>query len=141
MTALDSLIRIHRWQVDERRQQLAQLDALAAKLGDEQRRLEEEARHEQTTAGATPEGAFAYGSYAGALAERRRTLARSLAEVEQQLVKAREALAEAFQEMKRYEITAANRERQQREKVARRQQAALDDIGLETYRRRSAGRA
>jgi flagellar export protein FliJ len=140
MTALQSLIRLHRWQVDERRRQLAQLEALGDKLRGEQQRLEAEQRSEQTAAEGSPEAAYAYGSYAGALAERRRTLAQSFAEVEQQIVKAREVVAEAFQEMKRYEITAANRQRQQRAKIARRQQAALDDVALDTYRRRNGGR-
>jgi flagellar export protein FliJ len=139
MTALQSLIRLHRWQVDERRRQLAQLEALGEKLRGEQQRLEAEQRSEQTAAEGSPEGAYAYGSYAGALAERRRTLAQSFAEVEQQILKARDALAEAFQEMKRYEITAANRQRQQRAKLARRQQGALDDVAIDNYRRREGG--
>jgi flagellar export protein FliJ len=140
MTALESLIRLHRWQVDERRRQLAELEALGDKLRDEQQRLEAEQRSEQAAAASSTEAAYTYGNYAGALAERRRILAQSFAEVEQQIVKAREVVAEAFQEMKRYEITAANRQRQQRAKIARRQQAALDDVALDTYRRRNGGR-
>jgi flagellar export protein FliJ len=139
MTALQSLIRLHRWQVDERRRQLAELEALGEKLRGEQQRLEAEQRSEQTAAEGSAEAAYAYGSYAGALVERRRTLAQSFAEVEQQILKARDAVAEAFQEMKRYEITAANRQRQQRLKVARRQQGALDDIAIDNYRRRDSG--
>jgi flagellar FliJ protein len=41
-STLDSLIRLHRWQVDERRRQLAELEGLAEKLRQEMLRLAEE---------------------------------------------------------------------------------------------------
>lgn len=139
MSTLDSLIRMHRWQLDERRRHVADLDALAEKLRDEQRRLDAEEKYEQQIAATSPEGAFAYAGYASGLIERRRKLIQSLAEVAEQIVAAREALAEAFQEMKRYETTAANRARQQQQRDERRQQRVLDDLGVERFRRRSVG--
>ena len=140
MSALESLIRLHRWQLDERRRQLADLDQLLHKLRQEEVRLEAEAKAEQEAASASSEAALGYAGYARQLVERRRKLPQSIAEVEQQLVLAREALAEAFQEVKRYEITLSNRQRQQRQKLERRQQAALDDLAIEGYRRKTAGR-
>ena len=47
MSALESLIRLHRWQIDERKRHLADLEALAAKLREEQRRLALEEEREQ----------------------------------------------------------------------------------------------
>ncbi len=139
MSTLDSLIRINRWQLDEKRRHLADLEALAARLREEQRRLDDEERREQAAATASPEGAFAYAGYAQALVERRRKLMQSLAEVAQQITAAREALAEAFQEMKRYEITAASRARQAELGERRRQQRGLDELGVEGFRRRAGG--
>lgn len=139
MSTLDSLIRIHRWQLDERQRHLADLEAFAARLRDEQRRLDEEEKREQAAAAASPEGAFAYAGYAQALVERRRKLMQSLAEVAQQITAAREALAEAFQEMKRYEITAAGRAREAELKGRRREQQVLDALGVEGFRRRANG--
>ncbi len=57
MSALDSLVRLHRWQLDERRRRLADLDQLAAKLNDDIIRLAEEEAREQAAASASLEAA------------------------------------------------------------------------------------
>ncbi len=139
MSTLDSLIRLHRWQLDEKRRQLAELEALAERLREEQRRLEEEDRREQMVAAASPETAFVYAGYAHSVIERRRKLAQSQREIAEQLTRAHDELAEAFQEMKRYEIAAANRARQAEMREARRQQGVMDDVAIESFRRRDAG--
>jgi flagellar FliJ protein len=140
VSALDSLIRLHRWQVAERRRHLADLEGLAAQFTDEHHRLAHEETHEQAAAAASPEAAVSYAAYARQLSERRRKLAQSQAEVAEQIERSRTALAEAFQEVKRYEIMAANRMRQQQRREVRRQQQALDGRGAEGFRRRGAGK-
>jgi len=140
VSALDSLIRLHRWQVDERRRHVADLEGLAAQLTEEHRRLEREDAREQAAAAASPEAASTYAAYARQLIERRRKLALSQAEVAEQIERSRGVLAEAFQEVKRYEIMAANRTRQQQRREARRQQQVLDDLNSEAFRRRGAGK-
>lgn len=136
MSAVDSLIRLHRWQLDERRRQVADLDALAAKLRLEEVRLIAEQKSEQNIAAESTEAASAYGGYARRVIERRQKLEASLASVEQQITAARAALAEAYQEVKRYEIAAANRALQVRKRVARQSQLALDEVAIEAFRRR-----
>jgi flagellar FliJ protein len=140
MSALDSLIRLHRWQVDERRRHLADLEGLAAQLTEEHRRLDREEVREQTAAAASPEAAITYANYARVLIDRRRKLAQSQAEVAEQTERSRAALAEAFQEVKRYEIMAVNRARQQQRREERRQQRVLDDLGVENFRRRGTSK-
>ena len=136
MSALDSLIRLHRWQVDERRRHLADLEGLATQLTEESHRLDREETREQAAAAASPEAAITYAAYARRLIERRRKLAQSQAEIVEQMERSRALLAEAFQEVKRYEIMAANRLRQQQRREERRQQQALDNLGVEAFRRR-----
>jgi flagellar protein FliJ len=136
VSALDSLIRLHRWQLDERRRDLATLDTLADKLRQEQTRLDAEQVAEQFIATNSSEAATAYGGYARHLVERRQRLAQSLASVGVQTARAHEALADAHREVKRYEIAAANRALQQRKRRERQQQRVLDDIGIEGFRRR-----
>lgn len=135
MSALESLVRLHRWQLDERRRQLGDLDVLAAKLRQEEQRLAEEQKTEQATAAASLEAASAYGGYARRLIDRRAKIEESIVSVEQQIVGAREALAEAFQEMKRYEIAAANRAAQRRRKLDQLESHVLDEIGIDVFRR------
>ncbi len=136
MSALDSLIRLQRWRVDERRRDLAALEELAAALTAERQRLDAEDAAEQRAAATSAEAGFAYPSYARSLVERRRRLEQSRAETGAQIASAREALAEAFQEMKRYETAAATRLRQQQEREARRERRVLDELGTEAFRRR-----
>lgn len=139
MSALESLIRLHRWQLDERRRDLATLEDLAQKLAEERVRLEAEDAGEQKAALASPEAARGYAGYAKRLIDRRRKLAQSAAELAQQIARARDALSEAFQEVKRYEITEASRQRLAGEREQKRQQRVLDDLGTEGFRRRNAG--
>lgn len=139
MSALESLIRLHRWQLDERRRDLVTLEDLAQKLAQERVRLDAEDAREQRAALASPEAARGYAGYAKSLIDRRRKLAQSTAEAAQQIVQAREALSEAFQEAKRYEIAAASRLRLEGEREQKRQQRVLDDLGVEAFRRKNAG--
>jgi flagellar protein FliJ len=135
MSTLDSLIRLHRWQVDERRRRVAELDELAEKLREDLRRLEAEQASEQEIAQRMPEVTSSYGSYAGALIERRRKLNQSLTDTEQQTAKAREVLAEAYQEAKRYEIAAARRVLNQRQQADRLEQHDMDELAIDIHRR------
>jgi len=139
MSALDSLIRLHRWQLDERKRDLMTLEDLAQKLHEERRKLEAEDAREQKAAAASHEAAWSYAGYAKGLIDRRRKLEQSASEIAEQIVRARAALGEAFQEVKRYEIAASNRQRIQEQREQRRQQRVLDDLGGDAYRRRSNG--
>jgi len=136
MSAIDSLIRLHRYKLDEKRLHLAELDRLAERLRNEGVRLEQELVHEQRAAAASAEARYAYGNFAKDLNARRAKLKSSVTEVEGQIVAAREALAEAFQEVKRYEITAENRRKHGRLVAARRHQIEQDEVAAQLFRRR-----
>ena len=133
-STLDSLIRLHRWQVDERRRQLAELEGLAEKLRQEMVRLAEERAAEQTAASASFLARHVYPGYIRRALERQKTLEQSLAEADVQIVQARDALADSFQELKRYEVAAANRERLRMNAAARRERIETDAIAIENYR-------
>ena len=137
MSALDTLIRVHRWQLDERRRYLAGLDSLASRLRADAQRLQDEAQEEARAAGLSSQAAAAYPPYIRALIERREKLERSIAEVEGQIAAAHEAVTEAYQEVKRYELAAATRARDAQLRVARRERIDEDDIALEVHRRHS----
>ncbi len=139
MSTLDSLIRVHRWKLDECRRQLGELERLAEHLGSEASRLELELTTEQQVAGASLEAGYAYPGYARELIVRREKLAASISEVDGQIVAARTALAESFAEVKRYEIAAANRLKRDRAAVERRQRIAQDEVALQMHRRRNDG--
>ena len=135
MSTLDSLIRLHRWQVDERRRQLAELEALALKLRQELARLAEEHTNEQAAAGTSFLARHVYPGYLRRAMERQKTLEQSLAETEAQTLGARDALAAAFQELKRYEVASASRERLRISAAARRERLETDAVAIANFRR------
>ena len=135
MSTLESLIRLHRWQVDERRRRVAELEALSQKLRQELARLAEERANEQAAANASFLARHVYPGYIRRALDRQKTLEQSLAETEAQTLQARDALAEAFQELKRYEVASANRERLRISAAARRERLDTDAIAIETFRR------
>lgn len=136
MTALDTLIKLHRWQLDVQRHRLAECESFADKLRAQLRHLDEEERSEQAIAGASHEASYAYPGYAGALIDRRARLMRSIAEIEQQIAAARVALTDSYAEVKRYEIAAANRLLAKHRAIEKLRQQELDEVALSGFRRR-----
>jgi flagellar FliJ protein len=135
-SGLHTLIRLHKWRLDEKRRALAELQALADKLAKDAERLEQEITAEQEIARSSPEAAFGYGNFAKLSIERRRRLAQSVAQVEQQIAGATEEMAEAFQELKRYELAQEGRDRRDEAKRKERENAALNEVALSGFTRR-----
>ncbi|MCG8596126.1 MAG: flagellar FliJ family protein [Kiloniellales bacterium] len=140
MTALTQLVRLQRWTLDEKRQKLAELERLAARLRQELESLEDSLEAERPKAGEGLEEARAMTSYAAAVAERRRTCQRSIADVETEIEAARAEIEEVFQELKRYEQGLRSQQDRDAKKRARREQATLDEVGLNAAVRRRQAR-
>ncbi len=138
MRTLETLIRVQKRQLDQLRRELAGLEQLAVDLRQQAADLEKEVVQQQGLARSTAEGAFAYPGYARQVIARREKVAASIADVDVRLAAMRERAAEAFQELKRYDIVLSNRRLQARMEADRREQLLLDEMGLEAYRRRHA---
>jgi flagellar export protein FliJ len=139
MSELGTLIRLNKWKLDERRRALAELQALADRLEDERSRLEEEVQAEQAAARASGEVAFGYGAYARIVIERRKRLDQSIEQVARQVAAATEEMAEAFQELKRFELAQEGRDRRERDRQRRREGAMLDEVAVTGFARRHHG--
>jgi flagellar FliJ protein len=106
MTVLDNLLRLHRWQLEERQRYLADLELLADRLRADAFRLQQEAEEEARAGGVSldaPDGARGF-LLIRPLLERRRKLERSAAEIDGQVADARAAVEAAEQEVKMHEI-------------------------------------
>jgi|TARA_Y100000031_G_scaffold154955_1_gene204246 flagellar export protein FliJ len=136
---LHSLIRLYKWQLDEKRRKLGELIQSLANLEDEARRLQQEHRDEQSIASASPnEAGFYYGKFVETAIQRRDRLGLAIVQAEQEVEAAREELSEAHQELKKFEITQSERNRREIEEEGRRAQTYLDEVGLQSYRQRRA---
>ena len=130
MKSRETLIRLKKFQVDEKRRKVAQIEAMIAEFDRIAAELEREIKLEQDRAGIHDPGHFAYPTYAKAALGRRDNLKRSADELKGQLEEARLALAEAFEELKKVELL--DERDQMRERVAEnaREQTELDRIGM-----------
>src|SRR6478609_11459217 len=130
MKSRETLIRLKKFQVDEKRRKVAQIEAMIAEFDRIATELEREIKLEQDRAGIHDPGHFAYPTYAKAAMTRRENLKRSTDELRVQLDDAKSALGEAFDEMKKVELLDERDQIREREEEAAREQAELDAIGL-----------
>jgi flagellar export protein FliJ len=130
MKSRETLIRLKKFQVDERRRKVAQIEGMIAEFERMAVDLDREVKSEQDRAGIHDPGHFAYPTYAKAAMQRRENLQRSADDLKAQLESATDALAEAFEEMKKIELLDERDQMREREEASVREQADLDAIGL-----------
>src|SRR3954467_6587350 len=104
MKSRDTLIRLKKFQVDEKRRKVMQIESMIAEFERMAGDLEREIKTEQDRAGIHDPGHFAYPTYAKAAINRRENLKQSADELKGQHDAAKEALAEAFEELKKVEL-------------------------------------
>jgi flagellar export protein FliJ len=131
----ESLIRLHRFQVDEKRRQLAELELMVQEFRARERELEAQVEAEQKKAGISDVAHFAYPMFAKSVIRRRQNILTSIEDIERQLDTARDELSEAFRELKKYEIIEDNRKRKIRKEMMQSEQAQLDEVALSIHRR------
>ena len=130
MKSRETLIRLKKFHVDERRRKVAQIEGMIAEFERMAGDLEREIKLEQDRAGIHDPGHFAYPTYAKAAMQRRENLQRSADDLKVQLESATGALTEAFEEMKKIELLDERDQMREREEENSREQAELDAIGL-----------
>jgi flagellar export protein FliJ len=128
MKTRDSLIRLKRFQVDEKRRQLAQIESMIAEFNRMADELDDQIRSEQERVGITDVTHFAYPTFAKAAADRRDNLRNSAHELDDQLQRAQDELSEAIEELKKFE--QLEERDQQRERTAQEmaEQDQLDEV-------------
>jgi flagellar export protein FliJ len=134
MKSRETLIRLKRFHVDEKRRQVAQLEAMIAEFERMAVDLEREISTEQSRAGITDPGHFAYPTYAKAAIQRRDNLSRSVNDLRTQLDDARANLGDAYEELKKVEILEERDQQRERVEEAAREQAELDRVGAHRAR-------
>ena len=134
MKSRETLIRLKRFQVDEKRRQVAQIETMIAEFERMNTELEREIVTEQSRAGISDPGHFAYPTYAKAATQRRDNLLRSISDLKVQLESARAHLADAFEELKKVEILEERDHQRERMEDAAVEQAELDRIGGQRVR-------
>ena len=130
MKSRDTLIRLKKFQVDEKRRPVMQIESMIADFERMATDLEREIKVEQDRAGIHDPGHFAYPTYAKAAIQRRENLTRSADELKVQLDDAKGALSQAFEELKKVELLDERDQMRERAAEAALDQSELDAIGL-----------
>jgi flagellar export protein FliJ len=138
MTPFNSLVRITRWHLDEKRQKLAELERLAERLRGDLQRLDEGIAAEEKLAEQDDMARRAYPAFLEAELDRRQRLEKSIADVEQEIEAAREEVGEAFRELKKYELAEDNERQRVRKRRDRIEQQQSDELGAQLHRRQNA---
>ncbi|MBH0239307.1 flagellar export protein FliJ [Methylobrevis albus] len=128
MKPRNSLIRLRRFQVDEKRRQLNQIELMIAEFRRMAQELDEQIVAEQNRVGITDVGHFAYPTFARAAMQRRDNLIASADDLRAQLEAAQDALGEAVEELKKIELMEERDQERGRAALDAMEQDALDDI-------------
>jgi len=130
MKSRETLIRLKKFQVDEKRRKVAQIETMIAEFDRMANDLDREIQIEQDRTGIHDPTHYAYPTYAKAAIARRQNLRNSANELKVQLDDAKALLQEAFEELKKVELLDERDQARERAETDAREQAELDSVGL-----------
>lgn len=140
MKARKTLIRLQKWQVDDKRKRLAELQSLREGLLLKIQAVDETVAREQGIVGASVESAneigFSYGPFAQAAIWQKNNLQHSLDSLSGQISAAESEVMEAYAALKRQETAAANQDRRNRITRERREQIQSDEQSIGNHLRK-----
>lgn len=135
MRSRDTLIRLQRFQVDEKRRAVGEIEAMIADFERKITELDQQIAIEQERSGITDVKHFAYPMFAKAAGDRKVKLLESVEGLKDQHTKAQDELAEEFGELKKMElIEEKDIQRRQGDFLAR-ERSELDETALNLHRR------
>jgi len=128
MKSRESVIRLKRFQADEKRRQVAQIEAMIAEFERMARDLDDQINSEQERTGIRDVSHFAYPTFAKAAMQRRDNLLVSANELREKLSAAQEGLAVAVEELKKFELLVERDQDRERAAADTAEQEAIDEV-------------
>lgn len=104
MKSRDAVIRLKRFEVEEKRRKLAEIESMIGEFNNMAADLDRQIAIEQERAGVSDVNHYAYPTFAKAAIQRRDNLATSVAGLEAKLAAARGELDEACEDLKKIEL-------------------------------------
>ena len=130
----ESLIRLKKFQVDEKRRQVAQIDMMVADFERMASELDQQIDIEHTKTGISDVAHFAYSTFAKAALTRRDNLLASAADMRIKLEAAQDALAEALEDLKKVELLDQREHQRERTEQNKLEQAYYDEVARMRFR-------
>ena len=135
--SLKTLLRVHEWNVDQKRRQLGKVVSSILALDTKLKQLQNELAEEQLFAKESPiEGGSFYPNYGKSVILQRNRIGDEKASLEIEAEAIREDLNLAYNELKKFEVISAERAKQEKQELERKEQSILDDLGLESVYRK-----
>ena len=104
MKSRDAVIRLKRFEVEEKRRKVAEIESMIGEFNNMAADLDRQIAIEQERAGVSDVNHYAYPTFAKAAIQRRDNLATSVAGLEAKLAAARGELDEACEDLKKIEL-------------------------------------
>ena len=136
MSVIEKLIRFHKFDLDEKRRVLRDLEEQEASGQQAIYSLDQEIQSEQSFSRGQADFAPYYGGYASRSKSRREALEGELANAHEQVEAAREVVSQAFEELKKYEITKDQQDHREYLEQERQNQIELDEVALTAQQRK-----
>ena len=124
----ESLIRLKKFQVDEHRRAVAQIEMMVADFERMASELDQQIELEHNKTGISDASHFAYSTFAKAALVRRDNLMTSADDMREKLESAQDKLAESMEELKKVELLNERESKRIREEEAKHEQAEYDEI-------------
>lgn len=130
----ESLIRLKKFQVDEKRRQVAQIEMMVNDFERMASELDQQIEIEHTKTGISDIAHFAYSTFAKAALSRRDNLLASANDMRGKLEVAQDALAEALEDLKKVELLDQREHQREAAEQLKVEQSEYDEIGRLRYR-------
>lgn len=131
----ESLIRLKKFQVDEKRRQVAQIEMMIADFERMASELDQQIEIEHTKTGISDVAHFAYSTFAKAALTRRDNLLNSASDMRSKLEAAQDGLAEALEDLKKVELLDQREHQREAAEQLKVEQAEYDEIGRMRFSR------
>ena len=130
----ESLIRLKKFQVDEKRRQVVQIEMMVNDFVRMAGELDQQIEIEQTKTGISDVAHFAYSTFAKAALARRDNLIASANDMREKLETAQDALAEAIEDLKKVELLDQREHQREAVEQLKVEQSEYDEIGRLRFR-------
>lgn len=137
MKGLPGLIQLNQWKVDEQRRKVTELEILSERLAAEVTQLQDDIDREGRNSGESLENSQAFSAFLKGAMAQRETLRGSIEDLQDQISTAKDDLADAYRELKSYEVAQAKRDTREAHKQELRDRVKMDEIGMGIFRRNS----
>jgi flagellar export protein FliJ len=124
----ESLIRLKKFQVDEKRRQVVQIETMITDFERMAAELDQQIEIEQQKTGISDVAHFAYSTFAKAAIARSDNLLASAQDMKDKLESAQDALAEAIEELKKIELLDQREHGRELAAEAKAEQAEYDEV-------------